>query len=158
VASVFSKTPSAATRRAPSRRSRPARELSAHEPAVPSTRAARRPRAADARLILFKQPLARGEVHACEEYGIAFLPWSPLGGIGRADDPDLIAPVREAARRHGVSPQRVALAWLLALSPAIVAIPGSKRPETILDSLAAAELELAPEEVEAISARVERRP
>ncbi|HLM50960.1 MAG TPA: aldo/keto reductase [Solirubrobacteraceae bacterium] len=106
----------------------------------------------------YPNPLARGEVRACEEYGIAFLPWSPLGGIGRADDPDLIAPVREAARRHGVSPQRVALAWLLALSPAIVAIPGSKRPETILDSLAAAELDLTPEEVEGISARVERSP
>jgi aryl-alcohol dehydrogenase-like predicted oxidoreductase len=46
----------------------------------------------------------------------------------------------------------VALAWLLALSPAMIPIPGASRPETILDSLRAAELELSREELDAIAA------
>src|SRR3954471_8365747 len=101
----------------------------------------------------FTHPLAAGEVALCEERGVAFLPWSPLGGIssasaaaGRHD------PVREAAEAHGVSPQQVALAWLLSLSEAVIPIPGASRPETIRDSLAAAGLELTEEELAAIAA------
>jgi aryl-alcohol dehydrogenase-like predicted oxidoreductase len=93
----------------------------------------------------FTSPLEKGEVRACEEHGMAFLPWTPLAG---ADS----AVVRGVADEHDVSPQRVALAWLLALSPAMIPIPGASRPETILDSLRAAELELAGEELDAIAA------
>jgi aryl-alcohol dehydrogenase-like predicted oxidoreductase len=99
----------------------------------------------------FTSPLDKGEVEACEEHGLAFLPWSPLGGIGSADSAGRHDPVQEAARAHGVSPQQVALAWLLALSPVMIPIPGASRPETIADSLRAAELELAPEELDAIA-------
>jgi aryl-alcohol dehydrogenase-like predicted oxidoreductase len=101
----------------------------------------------------FTSPLGKGEVAACEEHGLAFLPWSPLGGIGSAADAaGRHNPVREAAHEHGVSPQQVALAWLLALSPVTIPIPGATRPETIGDSVRAAELELSAEEVEAIAA------
>jgi aryl-alcohol dehydrogenase-like predicted oxidoreductase len=100
----------------------------------------------------FTSPLGKGEVRVCEEHGIAFLPWSPLGGASdAAHAPGRHDPVADAAAAHGVSPQRVALAWLLALSPAIIPIPGARRVETITDSIAAAELELSPDEVEAIS-------
>jgi aryl-alcohol dehydrogenase-like predicted oxidoreductase len=58
--------------------------------------------------------------------------------------------VRAAAEAHGVSPQRVALAWLLALSEVVIPIPGASRPETIRDSLAAVELELSDDELHAI--------
>ena len=85
--------------------------------------------------------------------GIAFLPWSPLGGIGRADGTGTVEPVAAAAEAHGVSPQQVALAWLLALSPTMIPIPGSSRPETIADSARAVELELSDDERGAISAR-----
>src|SRR5262245_36432798 len=85
-------------------------------------------------------PIAKGEVKACADRGIAFLAWSPLGGIGSADSASGVDPVADAARAHGVSPQQVALAWLLSLSPTMVPIPGSSRPETITDSLRAAEL------------------
>jgi aryl-alcohol dehydrogenase-like predicted oxidoreductase len=102
----------------------------------------------------FTAPVPRGEVRFAEERGLAFLPWSPLGGIGKADGTAAVAPVSEAAERHGVSPQQIVLAWLLALSPAMIPIPGSSRPETITDSARAAELSLAPDEVEAISAAV----
>jgi aryl-alcohol dehydrogenase-like predicted oxidoreductase len=101
----------------------------------------------------FTSPLDKGEVAACEEHGLAFLPWSPLGGIGSAADAaGRHDPVREAAAAHGVSPQQVALAWLLALSPVMAPIPGSTRAETIVDSAHAADLQLSSEEVEAISA------
>jgi aryl-alcohol dehydrogenase-like predicted oxidoreductase len=46
-----------------------------------------------------------------------------------------------------VSPQRVALAWELALGEHVIPIPGASRPETILDSLAAADLALSDEEI-----------
>jgi aryl-alcohol dehydrogenase-like predicted oxidoreductase len=99
----------------------------------------------------YSSPIAKGEVALCEERGIAFLPWSPLGGIPRADEaPGRHGAVREAAKAHGVSPQQVALAWLLSLSPVVIPIPGASRPESIQDSVRAVELELTPDELERI--------
>jgi aryl-alcohol dehydrogenase-like predicted oxidoreductase len=101
----------------------------------------------------YRGPIGKGEVAECERRGIAFLPWSPLGGIPNAADAAAgHHPVRAAAEAHGVSPQQVALAWLLALSPCVIPIPGTTRPESILDSIAAAELELTDDELAAISA------
>jgi aryl-alcohol dehydrogenase-like predicted oxidoreductase len=100
----------------------------------------------------FRSPIDKGEVRVCEERGIAFLPWSPLGGIGRADAPGRHDPVREAADAHGVSPQQVALAWLLSLSPVVIPIPGASRPESIQDSVQAVDLELTDDERAAIGA------
>jgi aryl-alcohol dehydrogenase-like predicted oxidoreductase len=100
----------------------------------------------------FTSPVDKGEVRACEEDGMAFLPWSPLGGARRAQDSaGRHDPVAEAADAHGVSPQQVALAWLLALSPTMIPIPGARRVETITDSIAAASLELSQDEFDAIS-------
>ena len=96
-------------------------------------------------------PIAKGEVELCAERGLAFLPWSPLGGISRAGEAaGEHDPVNEIAAAHGVSPQRVALAWLLALGPHVIPIPGASRPESILDSVKAVELELSHEELQAI--------
>lgn len=88
----------------------------------------------------------RPVLELCTELGLAFLPWSPLGGIGRADAVGSGA-FAEVAAGRGVSPQRVALAWLLAASPVMLPIPGASRPETIRDSAAAAELVLTEEEL-----------
>jgi aryl-alcohol dehydrogenase-like predicted oxidoreductase len=99
----------------------------------------------------YRSPIGKGEVALCEERGIAFLPWSPFGGASRAaDSPGSHDPVSAAAGAHDVSPQQVALAWLLALSPAMIPIPGASRPESIEDSVRAAELELSAPELEAI--------
>jgi aryl-alcohol dehydrogenase-like predicted oxidoreductase len=99
----------------------------------------------------YTSPLAKGEVDACTERGIAFLPWSPLGGIGKSDSTRTFDSVRSAAEAHDVSPQQVALAWLLAQGPTVIPIPGASRPESITDSVRAAELELTDEEIAAIS-------
>jgi aryl-alcohol dehydrogenase-like predicted oxidoreductase len=102
----------------------------------------------------YRDPIGTGEVALCEQRGIAFLPWSPLGGIkSAAEAPGSHDPVREAADAHGVSPQQVALAWLLSLSEVVIPIPGASRPESILDSVKAVELELSDEELAAIGER-----
>ena len=91
---------------------------------------------------------SRPEIDVCEELGLAFLPWSPLGGLGDAKDlADQHPAFAEVAQQRGVSAQQVALAWELAQSPVVIPIPGAKRPESIRDSAAAADLELTPDEV-----------
>ncbi|MFI9465117.1 aldo/keto reductase [Streptomyces xiamenensis] len=91
---------------------------------------------------------SEAELELCTELGIAFLPWSPLGGIAQAGDlGSRFAPFAQVARDRGVSPQRVCLAWMLAKSPVVVPIPGASRPETITDSAAAQELTLTADEL-----------
>jgi aryl-alcohol dehydrogenase-like predicted oxidoreductase len=93
------------------------------------------------------------ELHLCAELGIAFLPWSPLGGISNARElATRHAAFAEVAADHGVSPYRVVLAWELALAPVVVPIPGASRPASITDSAAAAGLELTADEVARLSA------
>ncbi|MET7701735.1 aldo/keto reductase [Streptomyces sp. NPDC005485] len=99
----------------------------------------------------------------CAELGIAFLPWSPLGGISRSslDGPSQLEPegfgaFHTVARAHGVSPQQVCLAWLLTLSPTVVPIPGASRPETIRDSARAADLALEANEIHRLNAAAGR--
>ena len=92
---------------------------------------------------------SEGELAFCAAEGIAFLPWSPLGGIGRGGSlgQDRHRVFGEVAEAHGVSAQQVALAWQLAKAPAVIPIPGSSRPETITDSAAAAGLRLSDDEL-----------
>jgi aryl-alcohol dehydrogenase-like predicted oxidoreductase len=93
------------------------------------------------------------ELELCDELGIAFLPWSPLGGIAQAGDlGSRFAPFARVAEAHGVSPQRACLAWMLAKSSVVVPIPGASRPETIRDSVAAADLTLTADEVASLNA------
>ena len=85
------------------------------------------------------------ELSLCDELGIAFLSWSPLGGIRRAGA--LGGGFATVADRYGVSPQRVCLAWHLAKSPVVIPIPGASRPETIADSALAVELTLTADDL-----------
>ncbi|MGW2373167.1 MULTISPECIES: aldo/keto reductase [Kitasatospora] len=96
----------------------------------------------------------RDTLDLCTELGLAFLPWSPLGGISRSavdapdsDTPSTDTPFHALARTRGVSPQQICLAWHLAQSPAALPIPGARRPTSIRDSAAAAELTLSTEEL-----------
>ncbi|WP_405063508.1 aldo/keto reductase [Kribbella sp. NBC_01505] len=93
------------------------------------------------------------ELELCDELGIAFLPWSPLGGISNAGDlGDNHPAFHTLAADLGVSPQKLTLAWMLAKSPVVIPIPGSSRPETIRDSYSAIELTLTPDQIAALDA------
>jgi aryl-alcohol dehydrogenase-like predicted oxidoreductase len=87
------------------------------------------------------------------QLGIAFVAWSPLGGLSPRSVGDRPQPgtgvelFHHVAERHGVSVQRVALAWELAQAPNVIPIPAATRPQTLLDSLAAATLHLSDDEL-----------
>ena len=96
---------------------------------------------------------SEGELEHCEKLGIAFIPWSPMGGIGNADDIERTYPAFAAvAKEVGASPQQVTLAWMLAKGSRVIPIPGSSRPETAVSSAAAADIELTPDQVARLDA------
>jgi aryl-alcohol dehydrogenase-like predicted oxidoreductase len=84
-------------------------------------------------------------VDLCEQEDLAFLPWAPIS------DSDASDAVRDAASNHGVSARQVVLAWMLARSPQILPIPGTGSAEHVEQNIAAAGIELSPQEVAAIS-------
>jgi aryl-alcohol dehydrogenase-like predicted oxidoreductase len=91
---------------------------------------------------------SRPEIDVCAELGLAFLPWSPLGGLGDAKELAEKHPAFAAvADELGVSAQQVALAWELAQSDVVIPIPGAKRPTSITDSAAAADLQLTADQL-----------
>ncbi len=84
-------------------------------------------------------------VDLCEQEMLVFLPWAP---VQQAEESRAVL---EAAAHHGVSPRQVVLAWMLARSPQILPIPGSSSPEHVEENVAAASLELSPDEMRAIT-------
>ncbi|WP_114854476.1 aldo/keto reductase [Brachybacterium sp. YJGR34] len=88
---------------------------------------------------------SRRELRHCAEHGIAFVPWSPLGGTGGGASAvgERFPQIRRIAEAHGVSPQQVVLAWELSLDEHVIPIPGASRPESITDSAAAMSLQLS---------------
>jgi aryl-alcohol dehydrogenase-like predicted oxidoreductase len=84
------------------------------------------------------------ELAHCASLGLAWLPWSPFGGVSKAGSLDATAPAfAEVADELGVSVYRVTLAWHLAQADVVLPIPGASRPESIQDSAAAADLRLS---------------
>jgi len=84
-----------------------------------------------------------GELAHCASLGLAWLPWSPFGGVSAAGSLDAAAPAfAETADELGVSVYRVTLAWHLAQADVVIPIPGASRRESIEDSAAAADLHL----------------
>jgi pyridoxine 4-dehydrogenase len=77
------------------------------------------------------------EVEYCEREGLAFIPWFPLSA-GALDHPTL----HTVAARHGATVFQIALAWLLARSPAMLVIPGTSSVEHLEENVAAAEIRL----------------
>jgi aryl-alcohol dehydrogenase-like predicted oxidoreductase len=96
---------------------------------------------------------SEGELEHCEKLGIAFIPWSPLGGIGNTDRLEQNhAGFAEVAAEVGASPAQVTLAWMLAKGSRVIPIPGSSRPETATASPKAADLVLTAEQVARLDA------
>ena len=98
----------------------------------------------------FREALAEGVVRYCEERGIGFLAYSPVGG-GRLNRKLPEHPVlRPMAARLGVSAHTLVLAGVLSKSPAVVVIPSARTVEHALDSVRAGERELSAEDLAAI--------
>jgi aryl-alcohol dehydrogenase-like predicted oxidoreductase len=83
----------------------------------------------------------------CTQLGIAFLPWAPVGR-GQIDTPQVL----ELARRKGVTPSQLALAWLLHRSPVMLPIPGTSKVNHLEENIAAAAIKLDRTEAQAIAA------
>ncbi len=84
----------------------------------------------------------------CEREGIGFIPWYPLAAGSLAGPGGVLARVAE---RRAATPAQVALAWLLALSPVMLPIPGTSRVRHLEENVAAAGIALDRDEMEALS-------
>jgi aryl-alcohol dehydrogenase-like predicted oxidoreductase len=92
-----------------------------------------------------------GVVERCAESGITLMAHTPLGGPSRAGRLSRHGALAAIAEVRGATPAEIALAWLLELSPAVVAIPGARRPETARSAVRAAKLRLDEAERSALS-------
>jgi pyridoxine 4-dehydrogenase len=98
----------------------------------------------------YRQPEMDGVLDYCEQEGLTFLPWSPLGGSRRVQSLSDISAIAQLAQAKGVSVYAIVLAWLRAKSPCVLPIPGASKPASIEDSVKAAEIALSEAEVEQI--------
>jgi diketogulonate reductase-like aldo/keto reductase/adenylate kinase family enzyme len=96
--------------------------------------------------------LRGGVVSRCTELGLAVIAHSPLGGPNRASRLARRDDVTRIATRHGATAQEATLAWLLGLSPRLIAIPGARRPETARSAARAAALALTDDDRAALTA------
>jgi aryl-alcohol dehydrogenase-like predicted oxidoreductase len=100
----------------------------------------------------FREALSTGVVAHCAAHGLGFLAYSPTGG-GRLTrtlpDHPVLQPM---AARLGVTAHALVIAWALSRSPTVIPIPSARRVEHALDSIAAAELDLSPDDL----ARIDR--
>ena len=84
-------------------------------------------------------------IDLCEQEQLVFLPWAPV------QEADKNPAVASAAERHNATQHQIVLAWLLASSPQILPIPGTGSVRHAEENIAAASVELDPDEIEAIS-------
>jgi pyridoxine 4-dehydrogenase len=88
-------------------------------------------------------------LRACEEDGVAFIPFFPLQGFGFTSGSHALGAVGQA---HQATPAQVALAWLLHRSPVMLPIPGTSSPAHLHQNIAAAHLSLREQDMERLDA------
>ena len=83
----------------------------------------------------------------CEEHNIAFLPWYPIAG-GKLLKPDhsFAQTLAQVAARYHVTPAQLSIAWLLHRSPVMIPIPGTSKVKHLEENIAAASLQIGPDE------------
>ena len=94
-----------------------------------------------------RNPEFDGVLSYCESEGLTFLPWSPLGGSRRVQQLTSISGIADLAKSKNISMYALILAWMLSRSTAILPIPGASKPESIADSVTAAQVRLGDEEL-----------
>ena len=90
----------------------------------------------------------------CEKYGVAYLPWSPLGGMNNKKAITDSDAFEEIANKHNVSKYAIALAWEIKTSPSVIPIPGATRTESILDCITALDVTLSDDDFEYLNANL----
>jgi aryl-alcohol dehydrogenase-like predicted oxidoreductase len=93
-------------------------------------------------------------LEVCENYGIAYLPWSPLGGMNNKKAITDSDAFEEVANKHCVSKYAIALAWEIKTSTSVIPIPGATRTESILDCITALDLTLSDDDFEYLNANL----
>lgn len=87
-------------------------------------------------------------LEACEEAGIGFIPWAPIGAGSFGEKATTLQTVAQA---HDATPHQIALAWLLHHSPVILPIPGTASVDHLEENTAAADIDLTDEELQRLS-------
>ena len=90
----------------------------------------------------------------CEEYGIAFFPWSPLGGVRTKTAISDSSAFEEIGQKYSASPYAIALAWEMKTSPAVLPIPGATRAESVLNCITATEIKLSDEDFDYLNQKL----
>lgn len=101
-----------------------------------------------------RQPEFDGVIEYCEQQGLTFFPWSPLGGSRRVNGLKNISIIAQLAQEKGVSVHQIVLAWLRSKSPCIVPIPGASKISSIEDSIKAVEVKLSSEEMQRLESKL----
>ncbi|PRD42517.1 oxidoreductase [Phyllobacterium phragmitis] len=83
----------------------------------------------------------------CEKQNIGFIPWYPLAAGDLAKPNSLLDTI---ARKHGVAPSQIALAWVLKRSPVMLPIPGTSKVAHLEENVAAADITLSDEDFQAL--------
>ncbi|HEY2035497.1 MAG TPA: aldo/keto reductase [Steroidobacteraceae bacterium] len=86
----------------------------------------------------------------CESKAIAFLPWAPLGSGRHASGSGGLRALQKVADSHGITTGQAAIAWLLGRSPVMLPIPGTGSVEHLEQNIAAASVQLSPQEMHAL--------
>lgn len=86
-----------------------------------------------------------GVLAACQRHGVAFIAHSPFGGAVGSSRLGSVETLQAKAAASGMTVHRLALAWMLARHPSLIAIPGARRIDNISDCIRASEVRLSRE-------------
>lgn len=100
--------------------------------------------------VLDRRDFDNGLVQRCRELGIAYVPYSPVGGHWRRANVGDNATLVRIAAKHSTSPYAIALAWLLAQGPHVLPIPGASKVASIANSLSATKIVLEADDLAAL--------
>ena len=98
-----------------------------------------------------KRSITNGVLAHCEKNGIAFLPYSPVGGGRGKAKIAADAALSSIAKKHGATAPEIAIAWCAQVSPVCFPIPGASKPESAISSARAAAIVLDEADMKALS-------
>jgi aryl-alcohol dehydrogenase-like predicted oxidoreductase len=107
--------------------------------------------------VLDRRDFDNGLVDRCRELGIAYVPYSPVGGHWRHTRLQDDATVARVAAKHATTPYVIALAWLLAKGAHLLPIPGATKVSSVKSSASALNVSLDSSDLAALDKTGARR-